>query len=226
MWIGGRGFSIQEGDFPHFDRIIHQRGWTEFYKQPQATILPLVREFYANAFEHQGSVAQVPGKLVKFNCTTLKWYYSLQDIKYDEHSAYVSEHVNLTEVANTICRPNTQWNMSNGEAYSVKTSTLSKEAKTWHYFVGARFMPSSHLSDVIKDRAILIYYILMGKTIDIGSILHASILHNIRGGSMGLYFPFLIIAFCGRARVTWGPNKEVIQLVHAIDRRMMVIVKG
>ena len=103
----------------------------------------------------------------------LNWHYSLQDIEYDEYSAYVSDHVDLTEVANTIFKLGTQWKMSNGETNSVKTSTLSKEAKIWHYFIGARFMPSSHLSDVTKDRAILIYCILTGKTIDIGSIPHA-----------------------------------------------------
>ena len=126
--------------------------------------------------------------------------------------AYMSEHVNLTEVANTICKSGTQWKMSNGEAFLVKSSTLTKAAKIWYYFVGARFSLSSHLSNVTKDRAILIYCILSGKTIDIGSILHASMLLSPRGVSIGLYFPFFITALCGRAGVTWGPNEEVIQL--------------
>ena len=43
---------------------------------------------------------------------------------------------------------------------------------------------------------------------------------------MGLYFPSIITTLCGRAGVTWGPNEEVIQPAHAIDRCMMVIVKG
>ena len=48
------GFNIQEEGFPDFDRIIRERGWTQFCKQPQAAILPLVQEFYANLYESQG----------------------------------------------------------------------------------------------------------------------------------------------------------------------------
>ena len=87
--------------------------------------------------------------------------------------------------------------MSNEEAILVKTSTLTKEAKIWHYFVGARFMPSSHLSDVTRDRAIVIYYIVTRKTIHVGSVMHASILHNINGVVVGLYFPSLITTLYG-----------------------------
>ena len=63
----------------------------------------------------------------------------------------MDDHVDLNEIVNTICKLGTQWKMSNGVATSVKMSTLTKEAKIWHYFVGARFMPSLHLSDVTRD---------------------------------------------------------------------------
>ena len=108
----------------------------------------------------------------------------------------------------------------------MKASTLTKNAEIRHYFVGARFMPSSHLSDVTRDRAILIYCILSSKSIDIGSILHTSILHSVRGVSAGLYFPSLINVLRGKAGVIWGPNEAVIQPVHSMDKHMMVIVKG
>ena len=91
----------------------------------------------------------------------------------------------------------------------MKANTLSNRAKIWYYFLGARFMPSSYLSDVTQDRAILIYCILLGKTIDVGSILHASILHSVKGVS-SLYFPSLITTLCGKARVIWGQIEEVI----------------
>ena len=102
-------------------------------------------------------------------------FHGLEDIEYDEYSAYVSDHIDLNEIVNTICKLGTQWKMSNGEATSVKASTLTKDAMIWYYFMGARFMPSSHLSDVTRNRAVLIYCIISGKTIDVGSIMHASI---------------------------------------------------
>ena len=69
-------------------------------------------------------------------------------------------------------------------------------------------MPSSHLCDATKNKAILIF--LTGKSIDVGSVLHASISYSISGVSMELYFPSLITILCGRARVSWGQNEEVI----------------
>ena len=53
--IGERGFNIPKGSFHYFDQEFNKKGWGEFYKQSLATILPLVCEFYANAYEHQGS---------------------------------------------------------------------------------------------------------------------------------------------------------------------------
>ena len=114
-------------------------------------ILPLVREFYANAYKHQGSVMNVSGKEVAFDISTLNHFYGLEDIEYDEYSTYVIDHVDLNKIANAICKSDTQWKMSNGEATSVKVSTLTKDAKTWHYFLGARFMHSSNLSDLTRD---------------------------------------------------------------------------
>ena len=161
-----------------------------------------------------------------FNRTTLNQFYSLEDIEYNEYSAYMSDHVELMVIVNAIYKSSIQWKMSNGEACSVKSSTLTKDANIWHYFMGARFMSSSHLSDIIRDQAVLIYCILSGKSIDVGSIHHTSILHSVRGVYVGHYFPSLNTALCGKAGVIWGPSEEVIQHVHAIDKCMMVTVKG
>ena len=224
--IREREFNIPKGTFRILNHEFNRKGWGEFCKQPPTTILPVVCELYANSYERQGSVARVRGKAVAFDISTLNCFYGLEDIEYDEYSAYVSNHVDLKEIVNTICKPGTQWKMSNREATSVKTSTLTNEAKIWHYVVGARFMPSSHLSDVTRDRAILIYCIISEKTINVGSVMYASILHSIKGVAVNLYFPSLITALCGKAGVIWGPSEEAIQLVHAIDTRMMLIVKA
>ena len=50
-----------------------------------------------------------------FDKTTLNWFYSLEDIEYDEYSAYVGGHVDLIEIVNAICKLGTQWKMPNGK---------------------------------------------------------------------------------------------------------------
>ena len=67
----------------------------------------MVREFYVNAYEHQGSVARVRGKVVAFDRTTLNRFYRLEDIEYDEYSAYLDDHVDINEIVTTICKPGT-----------------------------------------------------------------------------------------------------------------------
>ena len=69
--IGEKGFNIPKGGFPYFDYEINRRGWVEFCKQPPVATLPLVCEFYVNAYEHQGSVVSMRGKSVAFDRSTL-----------------------------------------------------------------------------------------------------------------------------------------------------------
>ena len=89
--IGEREFNLPTGAFRSLDYEFSRRGWGEFCKQPPAAILHVVREFYANAYEHQGSVARVRGKAVAFDRTTLNRFYGLEDIEYDEYSTYVDD---------------------------------------------------------------------------------------------------------------------------------------
>ena len=50
--IAERGLIPTSTRFPSIWSIIRQRGWGEFCAQPKLAIVPLVREFYANAPEH------------------------------------------------------------------------------------------------------------------------------------------------------------------------------
>ena len=64
-----------------------------------------------------------------FDRMTLNRLYSLEAIEQDEYSTYVSNHVDFTEIVNAICKPSTQWKMSNKEACSLKARALTKNAK-------------------------------------------------------------------------------------------------
>ena len=57
--IPERGF---EGNITHIIQHAGQRGWEELVKQPKSALVPVVREFYANAKEHKDKRAFVRGK--------------------------------------------------------------------------------------------------------------------------------------------------------------------
>lgn len=65
-------------------------------------------------------------------------------------------------------------------------------------------MPTQYKTDVTKERATLLYCIAMGKTIDVGDLIHASIIRVLEGDtSSGLPYPSLILDLCKRAEVQW-----------------------
>ena len=66
-----RGIIIKRGNIPRF---IIDRGWQKLTAQPKAVVLQVVREFYANAYEHENCRALVRGKRVAFYRTTINQY--------------------------------------------------------------------------------------------------------------------------------------------------------
>lgn len=45
---------------------------------------------------------------------------------------------------------------------------LSRYGKAWYSFICAKMIPITHVSDVVKERAVLLFAIMKGKTIDVG----------------------------------------------------------
>ncbi|PIN00193.1 hypothetical protein CDL12_27303 [Handroanthus impetiginosus] len=99
----------------------------------------------------------------------------------------------------------------NEPIYFPRTS-LTFAADNWLRFISARLLPSSHTSDVTRERAVMIYAILTDVPFDIGRFLHRSILKSAIGGlTMGLYHPSLITELCARAGLERQPGDELLQ---------------
>lgn len=77
-------------------------------------------------------------------------------------------------------------------------------------------MPSTHLMDVTQKRAILLFSIVKGHSIDVGQVIHSSIWYALQGGSTsGLLHPLLITGLCKQAGVIWDKD-EVIEPPKAV----------
>ncbi|GMN68009.1 hypothetical protein TIFTF001_037068 [Ficus carica] len=97
-------------------------------------------------------------------------------------------------------------------------SALDKHTKAWLYFIGAKLMPITHFSDVTKDRAILLYDILSGKSIDVGRLIQQSIKQALRGStSGGLPHPSLITALCKQVGIPLPIGGEELGTKPEID---------
>lgn len=79
--------------------MITERKWWEFVKQPEATVVSIVKEFYANVKEARDSVVQVRGKPVSFDPESINSYYQLEGVVTDDgFTQYYHNDLNLGEV--------------------------------------------------------------------------------------------------------------------------------
>ena len=69
----------------------------------------------------------------------------------------------------------TQWKLTNDKPVTLPSIRLTNEYKAWYYFFGARLMPVRHFSDFNKDRVVLLYCLVTGKSLDLGKLISSHI---------------------------------------------------
>ena len=154
--------------------------WEILCEHPNPTVVPIVREFYANGKERDGFRVFVRGKWVAFDRTTINGYYGLADIEDDQYQALLeSDETNWDDIKNALCKEPVAWKRyTNGGLKSFPGQAMKKIAKIWHYFVCAKLQPTTNVSTVMKSRAALVYAILEGMKIDVGLVIQHSIIHG------------------------------------------------
>ncbi|PIN21730.1 hypothetical protein CDL12_05568 [Handroanthus impetiginosus] len=124
-------------------------------------------------------------------------------------------------ISETICAAPPNWVLNvHNEPIGIPRSSLTNKAWDWLRFINVLLYPSSHLSEVSNDRAILLYTILTGVPLDIERYIHNVILKSARGGmTVSLYFPSLITALCRQEGLENLPGDELVQPDTTINRR-------
>lgn len=95
-------------------------------------IISVVREFYANAYEHKGRNAFVRWKWVAFDLKMINTNYSLLSFparKEDECTKYAHDHVNLDEIITYLCSLGHKWKQEMGQPTSFKANRLNRTSK-------------------------------------------------------------------------------------------------
>lgn len=78
-----------------------------------------------------------------------------------------------------------------------------------------------HVSDVTKDRVVLLYAIVTERSINIRQVINHAILHTSSTKRVGLWFLSLITITCKRAGVQWDSNEELLHSKVLIDVRLL-----
>lgn len=78
--IPKRGFALNLLNLGIPD-YMSSRGWETFAAQPRAAVIPIVREFYANAPEGRDYKAFVRGRMVPYDSTTINSVLGVQQVE-------------------------------------------------------------------------------------------------------------------------------------------------
>lgn len=152
----------------------------------------------------------VRAKQVSFDNVAINRYYQLPSIENDEYSHYLDDGPKMNKVLRTIAQLGAKWIVTTNDALKLKSGYLSSDKKVWAHFLYAKMILTKHQSDLTSKRALLLYPILIRKSIDIGKVIKESILHCIQGSTTGgLVHSSLICGLCIQAGITFHLDKEL-----------------
>ncbi|PON35554.1 hypothetical protein PanWU01x14_335450, partial [Parasponia andersonii] len=206
------------GQLPFIAQVITQHNWKQFCAHPEDPIVPLVREFYANLTDPVENTVYVRGVQVSWSEEAINAVFGLGD-PVDEHSEFIeniTEH-DLITVLETVAVAGAEWNVSAQGAYTCIRSALTPAAKVWFHFLKSHLLPTTHGKTVSKDRMLLLHSMLIGKSINVGRMIHSEIRACAARKTGALFFPSLITRLCRNARAPFLVNEEKLHNTGEID---------
>ncbi|KAK8649181.1 hypothetical protein V6N13_129915 [Hibiscus sabdariffa] len=184
------------------EQFVHNRlrelGWFQFGRQPPRANFNWVLEFYANNANGE-DFSVVRGRRVPATAAIIN---ELFDLPNDAPSFYQMlegfEEEDYEVIKYLLYQPNTQWNTTGRNPYSVSRQSLIPEAKLWNTFVKRNLLPTSHNQTVDRTRMLLINTIMTGFRVNVGEILANELAALCKSDKGILAFPCLVSALCRR----------------------------
>ncbi|KOM45571.1 hypothetical protein LR48_Vigan06g087700 [Vigna angularis] len=116
----------------------------------------------------------------------------------------MEEGTDFNDVESVLCVPGGHFQRNiNGVVVNIRRTDLTPLAKYWMAFSHANIQPSSHVSDITLNRALLLYCMLRNMTINIGQVIANEIqmCANTMNNKAPLGHPSLITYLCKIAGV-------------------------
>ncbi|KAL4312919.1 hypothetical protein GQ457_01G019590 [Hibiscus cannabinus] len=178
------------------EQFVHNRlrelGWFRFGRQPPRANYNWVLEFYANNAEGD-DFSIVRGRRVPATAAIINELFGLPN---DAPSFYQMlegfEEEDYETIKDLLCLPNTEWNTTGRNPYSVSRQSLLPEAKLWNTFVKRNLLPTSHNQTVDRTRLLLINTIMTGFKVNVREILSNELAALCNSDKGILAFPCLV----------------------------------
>ncbi|KAK8584216.1 hypothetical protein V6N12_068462 [Hibiscus sabdariffa] len=121
----------------------------------------------------------------------------------DEYESFASSLTNAkrNKIVADLCEDNTKWTVAPKGSRSIKRLALKNQARGWNHFLKASLMPTSHNEIVSEERMAMLYFIIMGRKINVGKIIVNETFKCIETDKSNILFPLLITNLCLRHNV-------------------------
>lgn len=80
----------------------------------------------------------------------------------------MASNTDLDGFIGVLCNKGAKWKMNKGLLMFFKASVMKNDPNLWYHFLVARLLLVKHLSDMIRNKAILLYAIIFGMSINVG----------------------------------------------------------
>ena len=195
-----------------FKEMIEKRGWGTLCAHRRAGYAAVVREFYSNLVGRKDNTVYVRGVWVPYGAKAINQVYGMAGHKHGSKFKKLLENPDFKKIAEKLTDGKAQWRQEKGGPKALNRGSLTEKAKVWFYFLASFLVPTRHLSTVRKQEAIMLYSILKGYKINIGTIIKNSIMRYHEGNKRGVIpHPATITILCLKAGVKgdWGTEEEV-----------------
>ena len=122
------------------------------------------------------------------------------------------ENPDLKKIAEKLTDGKAQLRQEKRGPKTMNKGSLTEEAKVWFYFLASVLVPTRHLSTVREQEAVLLYAILKGYKLNVGTLIENSIMRYHKGNKRGVIpHPATITVLCLKDGVqgAWEIEEEV-----------------
>ncbi|KAH0758007.1 hypothetical protein KY290_021500 [Solanum tuberosum] len=169
-----------QSQFPVIYQTVIELGLRFIFDNPGDCNLTLVREFYANWLtETKYKTVLVRGKDVKFFARILNELLGTPNSDPDEFNS-LKDKPPYRDIRHTLCGVDStaRWEQSKdtGRHNTLHFANFNQVAKVWLKIVCIVLLPSKHLTEVTRDRVVLVYMLMKGMPINVGAILRQNMM--------------------------------------------------
>ena len=195
-----------------FMELLGKRGWETLCVNRRSGYAAVVREFYSNMVGRKDNTVYVRGVWVPYGAQAINQVYGMAGHKHGSKFKKLLENPDLKKIAEKLSDGKAQLRQEKGGPKTLNRGSLTEEAKVWFYFLASVLVPTRHLSTVREQEVVMLYAILKGYKINIGTIIENSIMRYHEGNKRGVIpHPATITILCLKAGVkgNWEAEEEV-----------------